>query len=110
EGVEPRLVEDLLQLGEALARHSFGERLQHILLRREVMIEAALRDAGTGDQVVDRGRLVAALEEQLPGDVEKLAAALLRMFDDAGHACCLRALLLDDRPPVCIMTDRRSEE
>ena len=48
---------------------------QQLLLALDVVVEAAAREPAGGDEVVDRGRVVAALGEQACGRVDDLLPA-----------------------------------
>ena len=62
EHVAPRVAED---------------RLEHLVLRLEVVVEEAVRDAGLLGDVADAARVVAAAREHADGGVEDLPPLLL---------------------------------
>src|SRR5262249_18527223 len=56
-------LDDRRQRSEPLLSHAPDQRLEHILLRSEVMIESALRDANGVEEIVHGGGGVASAEE-----------------------------------------------
>ena len=62
------------QLGPRLAE----DRLEHVLLRLEVVVDEPVRDARLLGDVADAGRVVALLGERPDGGVEDLPPLLLR--------------------------------
>ncbi len=85
ERIEARLFKHILDLRQGAPREPIGQRLEQRLLGGKVVIERALRYAGLRDHVVEARIVVAARQEQRLRAVEELAAAQLRVFDDAGH-------------------------
>ena len=64
EGAEVGGVEHVADPRDRLVSETGGKGLQQFLLRGEMVVEAALRNAGLGDDVADRRALITMLEEQ----------------------------------------------
>ncbi len=68
---------DLLEPREELAPVLAEDRLQHLVLRREVVVQEAVRDARLLRDVADPRRVEASSREDPHGRVEDLAPLLL---------------------------------